>query len=436
MLLLIYCNKTTPRTEYIFSVLLAASGITYSFTTDKEQFSSSTEAKLNYSDERITVDEFWIKPFSLLFENNIHEQQINCFDWNGLKAFYQTPRGDFPFDLFAAAFYLITCYEEYLPHKLDMYGRYAHENSLAYRQGFLHLPVVNIWLKEFVKALKEKFPQLQATPTSFRFLPTYDIDIAWSYLHKGLMRNAGGAIRSLVNGEWSRVKERVRVMQGKQQDPFDSYEWLNELHEAYGLEPVYFFLVARQTKDYDKNILPSCRAMQRLIREHSEKYDIGIHPSWQSGDEAQLLQEEIQSLRKITAKPITKSRQHYIRMHLPNTYEKLIAAGITEDYSMGYGSINGFRASYCLPFRWYNLKEEKATPLTIFPFCFMDANSYYEQHYSSKQAEEEMRGYANVVKAVNGLFVCIWHNHFLGTDKMFGGWSEAYNAVVTAINKE
>ena len=41
-----------------------------------------------------------------------------------------------------------------------MYGRYAHENSLAYKEGFLNQPLINNWLQLFKKKLKKKFPSL------------------------------------------------------------------------------------------------------------------------------------------------------------------------------------------------------------------------------------------------------------------------------------
>jgi hypothetical protein len=123
-------------------------------------------------------------------------------------------------------------------------------------------------------------------------------------------------------------------------------------------------------------------------------------------------------------------------MTMPATYRRLIDAGIKEDYSMGYGSINGFRASYCRPYKWYDLEKEQKTELTIFPFCFMDANSYFEQGYSSDEALKEMEHYYKITKQVNGLFITIWHNHFLGTDKMFKGWREVYNTMINRICKE
>jgi hypothetical protein len=237
----------------------------------------------------------------------------------------------------------------------------------------------------------------------------------------------------MMDGNWARVSERVNVLSGNQKDPFNSYEWLDELHKKYQLEPIYFPLLAQQNKDYDKNILPDKKLLQKLIEQLSSKYAVGIHPSWQSGDKPELLTEEIEILNRITDKTVEKSRQHYIRMTLPDTYRRLIAAGITEDYSMGYGSINGFRASYCLPYKWYDLKKEEITSLTIYPFCYMEANSYYEQHYSPKQALTELEHYYKKTKEVNGLLITIWHNHFLGTDKMFKGWREAYKTIIEEI---
>lgn len=432
--MLIYIKHTSSRADYIFSILLPASGISnYQVTADKSLFKNTSGAKINYSEERITQEEFWIKSVNLLFEKNIKEQKTDVFEWNETKAFFKNCDSDFPFDIFAASFYLIARYEEYLPHKLDLYGRYAHENSLAFKENFLKLPLVNIWLQFFKKELLQKFPSLHLTSSSFRLLPTYDIDIAWSYQHKGWLRNIGGLIMSLTENEWAAANERINVLFGKYKDPFDSYEWLDKLHEEYQLKPLYFFLLANKNKDYDKNILPAKRALQKLIQRHSDKYSAAIHPSWQSGDKYDLLQKEIKTLEKITGKPVTQSRQHYIRMTLPSTYRRLIETGIREDYSMGYGSINGFRASYCLPFKWYDLQEEKSTSLSIYPFCFMDANSYYEQHETCEDALNEMNHYYEITKEVNGLLITICHNHFLGTDKMFEGWREAYRTTINRI---
>ncbi len=429
--MLVYTQSFSARANYIFSALLPAIGISnYRFTNDKTAFLGFEQEKINYSQQQITNKEFWIKPVKLLFEKEIKEQAIDCFKWNGTKAFLKMPEGDFPFDIFAASFYLISRYEEYLPHKQDMYGRYAHENSLAFKEDFLKLPLVNIWLEQFAKELLKKFPSLQLRPQAFCFQPTYDIDIAWSYLHKGWVRNAGGLLKSMMNGEWAIVSERINVLCNYQKDPFDSYKWLDELHKKHQLMPLYFFLLAQRNKDYDKNILPRKKSLQKLIQQHNSIYPVGIHPSWQSGDKPELLKEEIEILEKITGNKIVKSRQHYIRMTLPETFRRLIAAGITEDYSMGYGSINGFRASYCLPYKWYDLQKEEVSSLTVYPFCYMDANSYYEQHYSPQEAITEMEHYYEITKKVNGLLIMIWHNHFLGTDKMFKGWRKIYRTII------
>ena len=116
----------------------------------------------------------------------------------------------------------------------------------------------------------------------FRYIPTYDIDIAYSYLHKGFTRNAGGFLSQILKGKWSLVIERIQVLLRKKGDPFDCYDWLNELHKQHGLNPIYFFLLAQKNMGCDKNILPENPAMIRLIKAHSEKYELGIHPSWSS----------------------------------------------------------------------------------------------------------------------------------------------------------
>lgn len=403
-------------------------GVDFSISIDSEEFKKYEGVKINYSDTIIHNSTFNIQNNLLLFEEIIIPQNIMCFAWNGTKAFFKTAASDFPFDIFAATFYLLSRYEEYGPHEKDMYGRYAHENSLAFKEGFLHLPLINIWMKDFTKTLQSKFPSFNIQHSTFKIIPTYDIDIAFAYKHKGLSRNIGGFFRSPS-------LERIKVLLGLQKDPFDSYEFLNELHKKHNLHPLYFFLVPEKNGQYDKNILPHRDIMWKLVKQHAKKYTIALHPSWQSGDSASLLKKEKQQLEAMSESPVNRSRQHYIRFLLPEGYKRLLEAGLTDDYSMGYGSINGFRASVANSFFWYDLDKEEQTPLRIHPFCFMEANSFYEQRSSAQEAYTELMHYYTQCKEVNGTLISIWHNNFLGTGKAFTGWKEAYEQFIAQVQQ-
>ncbi len=225
-------------------------------------------------------------------------------------------------------------------------------------------------------------------------------------------------------------------MNSQKPDPFDSYDWIDNLHRQYKLQPHYFFLVPEKTGKYDRNILPKEIALKGLMKQHADKYSIGVHPSWQSGDEPSLIKKEIQTIEHITTLKITSSRQHFIRFTLPKTFRHLIEAGIKDDFSMGYGSINGFRASVTSAFYWYDLEKEETTYLLLHPFCYMEANSFFEQKLTAQQALEEMRHYYSVIKAVNGTMITLWHNTFLGTDKLFQGWREVYALFLKEVNGE
>lgn len=426
-MILIYSQHITSRLHYITKTLF---GEQFALTDSKEKFIEHSGAKINYSSESIDSTAFQITPHSLLFETEIKQQEINCFNWNGLKVFFKTT-GDIPFDIFAASFYLLSRYEEYLPHQKDEYGRYAHTNSLAYKENFLQLPLVNLWLNELEKVSGYKFQV-----TSFKYIPTYDIDIAFAYQHQPLWLNVFGFYRDLFVGNFERVIERGNVYSGNKKDPFDVYDWLDRLHEQHQLNPLYFFLVAQKRKGVDKNISPRKKAMQDLIKQTAAKYESGIHPSWQSGgrwtadgkpsEENDLLKNEILILQNITQHNVTKSRQHYLRFTVPQTFRRLIAAGITDEYSMGYGTINGFRASYTMPFYWFDLEKNETTNLLLHPFCFMDANSIFEQKYSVEQTAEELQHYFDVVKKVNGELVTLFHNHFLTEQEQWIGWRKMY----------
>ena len=425
-MLLVYSDITSSRLQYTCDFIFKEQfGIDYKITIDSESFRNHAGAKINYSNSRME-DVYTIQSQSLLFEHDIKEQTINCVDLNNYKAFFKTSDSDFPFDIFAAIFYLLSRYEEYLPHEKDMYGRFAHENSISFKEGFLNKPVINIWLTDFSSSLKKFFPALTFKTKTFNFLPTYDIDIAYSFKHKGFIRNLGGFIKSPS-------LERLAVLAGLKKDPFDSFDFMDKLHTEFNLNPVYFFLVATSGSLYDKNISPYSNAMWQLIKRHAKKYRSGLHPSWRSNNNFSILLKEKKILETAGKMEVNISRQHYLKMSMPQTYQELIKAGIEADYTMGYGSINGFRASVASTFYWYDLTTEKTTSLQLYPFCYMDANSFYEQDLDAGQALEELQYYLNECKKVNGFFISIFHNNFLGTDKQFTGWKEMYTKFISQV---
>ena len=424
--MLLYTQHTSPRLAFIAEFIgaeLFSEGII--ITTDERSFLQNPEPGINYSTRRLSAHEFFIEPTGLLFETGIRQQDCSCSEVDFKKAFFLTG-GDFSFDVFAAAFFLITRYEEYLPFEPDEFGRFPHSASLAHRENFLDIPLVNYWMQDFKKALSAKFPDLIFRIPSFTFIPSYDIDIAYAYRHKGIIRNTGGLLRDMLHGAWAAVKERIAVLFFQAKDPYDAYEWLDALHLYCRTRAYYFFLVASKSTGVDKNIHPAKKSMRALIAYHAAGGRVGIHPSWQSGDSDELLDEEMATLKEITGKKIVKSRQHFIRMQLPGTYHRLIAAGIREDFSMGYGTHNGFRASVASSFYWYDVSSETKTDLRIYPFCFMDANAFYRQHLTPARAFDELMHYYHAVKQVNGLMITLWHNQFFGTDPLFKGWKEVY----------
>lgn len=432
MSVLLFTSKITPRLQYVAAFVSNTFFDKQLQITDNfAHYQSHDGLAINYSAHKILPSELHLQPVDLLFEKNIAQQNIGCFDWQGLKVFFRTG-GDISFDIFAATFYLISRYEEYLPHAKDEFGRYAHINSLAFREHFLDLPLVNMWWNKLLQLLSKKLQYTPApSPNTFQFIPTYDVDIAFNYKARGFKRTIAAIAKDMYGMKISALNERIDVLAGKKKDPYDTFEWLDALHEKHRLNPVYFFLLAEKNKGYDKNNAIHAPAMKLLCTRLANRYEAGIHPSWQSSKSFDILLKEIKVLHHITGNRIAHSRQHYIKMTLPQTYRLLIDAGILHEYSMGYGSINGFRASVASPFYWFDLEQNKATHLLVHPFCYMDANAIFEQQLTVQQAAHELEQYCSIVKKERGTFITIFHNHFLTRQREWAPWRDMYAAFLS-----
>lgn len=363
----------------------------------------------------------------LLWQIGIRNLTPEAGFWNeDLPSFFNTADTGYtiPFDLFSALFFLLSRYEEYNTKAVDKHGRFPAVSSLQYRYGWLQRPLADEWVLELRKLMNYMF-KLNLQPGTFSFQPTYDIDMAYSHLHKGFRRIAGAYVRALMKLDVGQISERTKVLKMRQKDPYDSFRWLRQMHKEYDCKPLYFILSASRTTAFDKNIPPEHPAMMRVIRNIVRDGIVGIHPSYYS-DTGDKMAAEKKMLEQVSATTITISRQHYIRVRTPATYRLLIKNGITSDYSMGYGSHLGFRAGTGSAFWWYDLEQEVITSLRIHPFCFMDTTAHFEAGLSPAAAMSQLEAMSSLLQKTGSTLITVFHNFSLGTAAEWKGWRPAY----------
>jgi len=428
--LLVYAREITPRLNYIFEFIISQIlKLDLEITDDSEQFAARTQPKINYSD-RFFDGSFRIKPANLLFEKEITEQDLYFPVWKDIKVMYLTdPLSDIPFDPFAASFFMLSRYEEYLYTEPDLHGRYNVYDSLAYRNDFLNSPVVDLWIVELRKSLVKKFPRLRINQKTYEFMPTIDVDEPFAFKCKGLIRTIGGMMHANTRKIKGENLLRLNVLIGKRKDPYDTFDLLQQWHGKHKCKPVYFFQVGKVGK-YDKNPPGNRRAYMRLIKNTAGKYAIGIHPSYRSNTEPPELEKEISLLQMAACQPITRSRQHYLKLQIPFTCRNLLRLGVKEDYTMGYAAETGFRAGTSNSFLFYDLLKEEKTELRIFPFQVMDGTLKDYLRMDQQEALERIKQIVDIIKTVNGTFISLWHNSSLSDWGPWEGWREVYREML------
>lgn len=424
-MLLVYTHKITPRLTYIFRhYFVRTLQIPITFTTEVKEFVAHAGPKITYAKAPLG-NEFFIRSNPLLFEQGINDIEIEVCSWDNVPCFFSTgENSSIPFDIFAAAFYLITRYEEYLPHVKDSHDRFPAEESLAFKNNFLEKPVVDIWAYKFLEKLKQKFPDFEYQNRTFNQQSVIVVDTAFKYKHKGIIRNIGGFIRDLFTFKFKNVWERVVTIFRITKDPYNTFSLILRLAKRSKIKTKFFFLLADYTT-YDKNISVNNTHFISLIKSVADYVKVGLLPSYFSMGKPEKLAKEKIKLEKIINTPVLYSFQYYLRQEMPETYHNLIDLDITEDYSMGYASKVGFRASTCTPFYFYDLDFEIQTPLKIIPFAFLDLS--LKRNYSSKEkAMQKIMQLKKEVQQVKGTFVSVFHNKALSENEIWVGWRNIY----------
>ena len=436
-MVLVYTHKISPRLTYIFKhIFRRILNCPVSFTTKIEEFIASSGVKMNYSKTPLG-NEFFVRSSDLLFEQGINDIEFSIANWeDGVPCFFTAgKKSSIPYDIFSASFYLMCRYEEYLPHVQDSHERFSVEDSIAFQNGFLERPLVDIWAYKLLDALKEKFPEQEFVKRKFSYISTFDVNQAYIYGAKGIVRSFGGFVSDFFSIEFSAFIDRLLVLLRIKKDPYDTYDEIVRLKKAYGFTTVLFFLISN-VSTFDNNVSITKVKYRLLIKSMSDYVKIGLNLSYFTMNKEDLMKKELKKMESIINTPVSKSRQHLLRNHLPETYQNLIDLEVKEDYTMGYSDCLGFRASTCTPFYFYDLDFEIQTPLKVIPFAINDYALNEVMRMSPKQALLKIKEIYVEVKKVNGTFVTLFHNELLSDYGIWKGWKGVYGDVLDMIKND
>lgn len=420
-MILIYSNRTTSRLEYTLDFVFKIRGIAYKITNHKASFEEFDGIKLNYSDQLFS-NTITVTPISLLFTEDIPSFELSK------KLFYKTQCLSFNevTDPFASIFFVLTRMEEYHSKKTDNLGRFEGKNSIQYQFGWLEQVVCDHWSVDIIDFLNaQNNVELEIPKEETKIIPTFDIDNAFAYKHKGLVRSFFSNFKDFFLGRSKRLLERQRVQAGLLKDPYDTYDKLIALTDK-NISFKMFWLLGDFAK-FDRNISHRTSKHKKLIQRMSRYCDIGIHPSVKSNSYDFFLHNEIERLERILNRKVVESRQHFLILKFPYTYQTLINQEITDDYTMCFADLIGFRAGTARSFNWFDLSRNEVSNLVIHPIAFMDGTLNEYMKLSPEDAKKKIEALFLEVKEFGGDFCFIWHNETIGNYGIWKGWSEVFD---------
>lgn len=416
--MIIFVENITNRLSYTFDFIFKERDLKYEFTENKELFQLSKLPKFNYSREHFEGNIPYILPSSILFREGLYNYTINKSTFNNEECLTINDKTD----PFASIFYILTRYEEYNSTLIDQHGRHQGIHSVLYRFNWQDKAMCDHWAEDILDFFKANCGfEYKKKIYHPQIIPTFDIDNAYAYKHKGIVRTILANLKDIWKKNAQQVVERKRVISGSQKDPYDNFDRIYDIHRR-GYDVKLFWLLGNYGK-YDKNISYKHKRHVRLIKKMAKIASIGIHPSYKSNSNDFFVHNEIERLQNILSKHVRNSRQHYLKLTLPHTYETLIEQDIEHDYTMGYADICGYRAGTARKHLWFNVMTNERTKLNIHPFAYMDGTLNEYLKMSPEEAQEKIVELFMETKKYGGDFIFIWHNDTINDYGHWKGWS-------------
>ncbi|WP_432411624.1 DUF7033 domain-containing protein [Rasiella sp. SM2506] len=423
-MLLVYSQKLTTRLSYSFKhIFLRILGIDVRFTSVLEEFIAYEDPKMSYGKHPLG-NEFFVQEHGLLAENGIESIEILLKEWDDIPAFFPTiEKSAIPFDIFAASFYLLSRYEEYLPHVKDTKGRYPAAESLAFQNNFLELPIVDMWAYKLKVVLQQSFENIKFPHKQLMLHNVISVQRPFAYNQKGFFRSFLCYFQDFTKGRFKNNFYRTQVLLGIRKDPFDTFTWIVNIAKRSTSKMTAFFLLG-ENEEYQDSLNTHRKAFQLLVKYVADYKEVGLLYSASSITKFATLEEEVKRMESTINRNVVSAKQSNYFVNLPENYRNLIELEIEKDFTMAYYDTPGFRAGTCTPFLFYDLDFEIKTPLILHPIALA---STAMQHEKAEKIEAKIQNLMQKVAQVNGVFSVVLSNENFTSEEENRVWRKLFS---------
>lgn len=336
-------------------------------------------------------------------------------------------------DIFAASFFMLTRWEEYVNKTRDAHDRFLATESLAYKQGFLDKPIINEYVEKLKSMLLELDSNLKFKIQNSKLFVSCDVDQAFDCTVenlKKLIRVGAGDIlkRKSIKEFAKRVRRYIfNKLKNYKYDENYTFDWYMDLCEKAGIKASFYFIptsVEKQNGCYELKD----KKIQNLIKYiDSRGHEIGLHGSYQTYRDKEkaklqknMLDDTLKSLG--ISQKVVGNRQHYLRWDSSCTPSILEYTGFEYDTTGSYADIPGFRYGVCFEFSMFDFLNRKKLKIKQRPLIVMECSVIDDSYMGLGYTQEALDIILNLKQKCfkyDGNFSLLWHNsHFYNvTDK-------------------
>ena len=274
-------------------------------------------------------------------------------------------------------------------------------------------------------------------------LMTHDVDATYKTLPVRLKQgvfNLFNAGRYLAKAEARRaidkLKSTPRFLFGR--EDWWTFDSLLEQEKRAGIQAHFNFYSDARRKTLQRWLFdPGYDIRDKRIQELTQKIQelngiVGLHPSFDSWDSAEIIRQQRERLVKVGSQPVTTCRQHWLRFSWKHTWAAQEDAGIEHDTTLMFNERPGYRASAALAWQPWNQNLGRAHCLTEQPTAMMDSHFYDYQALDTAERKAAMRRWIDETRAVHGQIAVLWHPHTLTEDY---GWTEGFQDLLNILSE-